>query len=91
MKTIKLNQMSNKITEKELEQLVSLKSKQDQTVFNIGALESQKHSGLHSLAEINQEIENNKKALEEKYGKVSINLQDGTYEEIVEEAEEVKA
>ena len=91
MKTIKLNQMSNKITEKELEQLVSLKSKQDQTVFNIGALESQKHSALHSLAEINQEIENNKKALEDKYGKVSINLQDGTYEEIVEEAEEVKA
>lgn len=91
MKTIKLNQMSNKITEKELEQLVSLKSKQDQTVFNIGALESQKHSALHSLAEINQEIENNKKALEEKYGKVSINLQDGTYEEIVEEAEEAKA
>ena len=66
MKTIKLNQMNNKITEKELEQLVSLKSKQDQTVFNIGALESQKHSALHSLAEINQEVENNKKALEEK-------------------------
>ena len=85
MKTIKLNQMSNKITEKELEQLVSLKSKQDQTVFNIGALESQKHSALHSLAEINQEVENNKKALEEKYGQVSINLQDGTYEEIKEE------
>jgi hypothetical protein len=91
MKTIKLNQMSNKITEKELEQLVSLKNKQDQTVFNIGALESQKHSALHSLAEINQEIETNKKALEDKYGKVSINLQDGAYEEIVEEAEEVKA
>jgi capsular polysaccharide biosynthesis protein len=85
MKTIKLNQMSNKITEKELEQLVSLKSKQDQTVFNIGALESQKHSALHSLAEINQEVEKNKKALEEKYGQVSINLQDGTYEEIKEE------
>lgn len=85
MKTIKLNQMNNKITEKELEQLVSLKSKQDQTVFNIGALESQKHSALHSLAEINQEVENNKKALEEKYGQVSINLQDGTYEEIKEE------
>ena len=85
MKTIKLNQMSNKITEKELEQLVSLKSKHDQTVFNIGALESQKHSALHSLAEINQEVEKNKKALEEKYGQVSINLQDGTYEEIKEE------
>ena len=44
-----------------------------------------------TLAGVDQEIEENKKALENKYGKVSINLQDGTYEEIVEEAEEVKA
>jgi putative AlgH/UPF0301 family transcriptional regulator len=91
MKTIKLNQMSNKITEKELEQLVTLKNKQDQAVFQVGALESQKHMVLHALADVNQEVEENKKSLEEKYGKVSINLQDGTYEEIVEEAEEVKA
>lgn len=85
MKTIKLNQMSNKITKEELEKVSSLKNKQDQALFQIGILESQKHSALHSLAEINQEVENNKKALEEKYGQVSINLQDGTYEEIKEE------
>lgn len=85
MKTIKLNKMSNKITKEELEKVSTLKNKQDQAVFQIGVLESQKHSALHSLAEINQEVENNKKALEEKYGQVSINLQDGTYEEIKEE------
>lgn len=85
MKTIKLNKMSNKITQEELEKVSTLKNKQDQAVFQIGVLESQKHSALHSLAEINQEVENNKKALEEKYGQVSINLQDGTYEEIKEE------
>jgi hypothetical protein len=85
MKTIKLNKMSNKITKEELEKVSTLKTKQDQAVFQIGVLESQKHSALHSLAEINQEVENNKKALEEKYGQVSINLQDGTYEEIKEE------
>lgn len=90
MKTIKLNQMENKITEEELKQLVSLKSKQDQAVFQVGVLESQKHQLLHALAGVDQEIEENKKALENKYGKVSINLQDGTYEEIVEEAEEVE-
>jgi len=86
MKTIKLNQMSNKITQEELEKVSTLKNKQEQTIFQIGVLESQKHSALHSLAEINQEVENNKKDLEEKYGQVSINLQDGTYEEIKEEA-----
>ena len=85
MKTIKLNQMSNKITQEELEKVSTLKNKQDQAVFQVGVLESQKHSALHSLAEINQEVEKNKKALEEKYGQVSINLQDGTYEEIKEE------
>jgi hypothetical protein len=85
MKTIKLNQMSNKITKEELEKVSTLKNRQDQAVFQVGVLESQKHSALHSLAEINQEVENNKKALEEKYGQVSINLQDGTYEEIKEE------
>ena len=85
MKTIKLNKMSNKITQEELEKVSTLKNKQDQAVFQIGVLESQKHSALHSLAEINQEVEKNKKALEEKYGQVSINLQDGTYEEIKEE------
>jgi len=91
MKTIKLNQMENKITKEELEQLVALKNKQDQAVFQVGALESQKHMVLHALADVNQEVEENKKSLEEKYGKVSINLQDGTYEEIEEEAEKVKA
>ena len=59
-------------------------------MFQVGVLESQKHQVLHALAGVDQEIEENKKALENKYGKVSINLQDGTYEEIVEEAEEVK-
>lgn len=91
MKTIKLNQMDNKITKEELERLVALKNKQDQTVFQVGAIESQKHMALHALADVNQEVEENKKALEDKYGKVSINLQDGTYKEIVEEVEEVKA
>lgn len=56
MKTIKLNQMENKITEEELKQLVSLKSKQDQAVFQVGVLESQKHQVLHALAGVDQEI-----------------------------------
>ena len=74
MKTIKLNQMNNKITEKELEQLVSLKSKQDQTVFNIGALESQKHSLLHQVAEANKVVEDLKAELEKEYGAIDIDL-----------------
>ena len=34
---------------------------------------------LHKIADINTEIEELKKVLEEKYGHVNINLEDGTY------------
>ena len=42
-------------------------------------LEAQKHGILHEFARVQKEVEDNKKDLEEKYGSVSINLEDGTY------------
>ena len=45
-----------------------------------------------ALKDFNEALNETKKELEEKYGQVNINLQDGSYEEIVPEveAEEVK-
>jgi hypothetical protein len=77
--------MESKITKEELDLLVSLKNKQDQALYQIGAIESQKHAMLHALSDINKEVEDNKKVLEDKYGQVSINLEDGTYTEIEKE------
>ncbi len=77
--------MESKITKEELDLLVSLKNKQDQAVYQIGVVESQKHAMLHALSEVNNEIEENKKVLEEKYGQVSINLEDGSFTEIEKE------
>jgi len=77
--------MESKITKEELDLLVSLKNKQDQALYHIGAIESQKHAMLHALSDINKEVEDNKKVLEDKYGQVSINLEDGTFTEIEKE------
>ena len=77
--------MSNKIEEKELEQLTAQQSVKASLLSDIGAVEARKHELLHAFAEV---VSNSKKlneTLEEKYGKITVNLEDGSYEEIVEE------
>ena len=84
-KTIKLNQMENKITEEELTLLKDLQGKLNQSVSQVGFLETQKHSLLHAIAEINSDVEKQKSELENKYGSVTINLEDGSFEEVKQE------
>ena len=71
-----------KLTEKEFETVTDFQTKLNNIVFNIGLVESQKHGFLHELAGVNQDQEEFKKVLEDKYGQVNINLEDGTYTEI---------
>tara|TARA_A100001391_G_scaffold185651_1_gene154342 strand:- start:1589 stop:1840 length:252 start_codon:yes stop_codon:yes gene_type:complete len=77
--------MKNKITEEELKLIQEQQNSMTELINGIGILESQKHGLLHEVAEVNKKIEDNKKVLEDKYGKVSINLEDGSYKEIEEE------
>ena len=72
----------NKITKEELEKVVDFQNKLYKITTDIGYLESQKHAALHDLAGVNQDQEKYKKVLEDKYGQVNINLEDGTYTEI---------
>ena len=51
-------------------------------LLNLGILDSQKHSLLHSLANVNKKVEEYKQVLEEQYGAININLEDGSYTEI---------
>jgi hypothetical protein len=70
------------------EQLVKINSDQQelQTVLtSIGVLELQKQGYLSRLADINKSIEEFKTQLEAEYGAISINLQDGSYTEIVKD------
>ena len=81
MKTIKLNTMSKeqKITTEELTIIKEKQKAVNGLLSNIGYLEAQKHSALHQLSEVNTEVEKNKVELEDRYGAISINLEDGSY------------
>ena len=77
--------MSNSITAEELKTIKEQQSELGTVVNQIGQLEANKHSLLHKIAGINEGIEDTKKQLEEKYGAININLEDGTYTEIEKE------
>ena len=78
------------ITAVQLETIVNQQKDINALLTNIGILESQKHGFLHQLAEVNKAVEDYKNLLQEEYGPININLEDGTYTVIEENAEEVK-
>ena len=71
-----------KIEEQELQALKEVQQKQAAYLHDVGVLESQKHNLLHALAQISGEQQEVIKALEEKYGKIEIDLADGSYTEV---------
>ena len=76
-----------KIKEEELKTIQEQQTKLNELVQNIGLLESQKHGLLHDIAGINKEIEEYKETLENEYGSVEINLEDGSYTKIDKDVE----
>jgi|TARA_R100000700_G_C3038342_1_gene63583 hypothetical protein len=77
-----------KVKEEELKTIKDQQEKINSILHQLGYLESQKHGLLHELAGVNQDVEEFKSKLEEEYGAININLEDGTYTEIKEEEEE---
>tara|TARA_R110002020_G_scaffold221794_1_gene429979 strand:- start:694 stop:942 length:249 start_codon:yes stop_codon:yes gene_type:complete len=77
--------MKNKITKEELKQASKQQEDLQKVILDIGVIETKKHAMLHKIADINTDIEELKKVLEEKYGHVNINLEDGTYTEVEDE------
>ena len=71
-----------KITQEELDNILGFQNRLYNLSTDVGILETQKHAILHELAGVNNEQEEYKKVLEEKYGKININLEDGTFEEL---------
>jgi hypothetical protein len=74
--------MENKITKEQLDKITDQQKALNMMLTNIGVLESQKHALLHQIAEVNKEIEETKVELENEYGAININLEDGSYTEI---------
>lgn len=78
---------TKKITEKQLETIVKGQKELNSLLVNIGILESQKHGLLHQIAEVNKFNEEFKSGLQEEYGAININLEDGSYT-LVEDTKE---
>lgn len=76
----------NKITPEWLNKINDQQRGINMLLNNIGVLEAQKHVLLHQLGELHKEVEDTKTELESIYGSVNINLQDGSFTPIEEEA-----
>ena len=74
-----------KIEEQELTTVKEQQGKIQQVVMDLGALEVRKAEILGVYSKFAKELDVTKKELEDKYGQVNINLQDGSYEKIKEE------
>ena len=75
----------NKITQEQLEELQGYVGKLNNAATQIGNLELQKHQIKHAAAEVQNDLNKFQVKLEEKYGKVQINIQDGTFVPVDEE------
>ncbi len=75
----------SKITKEELKDLQESTSKINAIRHDIGLLSTQIHSLNHIHVEEVSKQEELKKSLEENYGKINVDLKDGSYEEIKEE------
>ncbi|MAO21430.1 MAG: hypothetical protein CMJ25_11830 [Phycisphaerae bacterium] len=74
-----------KITEEQLTVIKDHQKDLNKSLTNLGFLETQKHSLLHEYAGLVEDIEKYKKDLEDIYGAININIEDGTYTDIEKE------
>jgi len=71
------------ITNEELENVKTLQSELQKYCNSIGGMEVQKAKAIYQVNMLEKDMEEAKKAIEEKYGPININLVDGSYEEVV--------
>jgi len=75
-----------KIKDEELKQIIDDQNELQKMLSQVGVLEAQKKQVLDAVLAKSDEVEKFKAELEKEYGKISINLKDGSYEVIKEEA-----
>jgi len=70
------------LEEQFLTELREQEAKKSAILHDLGVLETQKHNLLHAFANVQSEQEQTKSQVEEKHGKINVNLEDGSFEEI---------
>ena len=79
-----MNKKVEKITDEQLKELQGHVNKINQAQLQLGQLESQKYSLVGVIPQLQKELKDFQDKMEEEYGKVSINIADGTMQEIPE-------
>jgi exonuclease VII small subunit len=79
---------TKKISEKHLTELQGHVSRINSAQLQLGQLTSQKHGVLNAIPQLQTQLKTFQDKMEEVYGKVSINIQDGTFQEVPEQADE---
>lgn len=77
----------SKLEEKELQVLKEQEAKKAGILHDLGVLDIQKHSLLHAYSVIQNQQEETKKELEEKYGKINVDLSDGSFTKVEDESD----
>ena len=73
------------ITEDQLKKIQDFQKDLNKLLNEVGFLEAQKTAVLGKFQEINKETETFKKELEDEYGSININLEDGSFTPIEKE------
>ena len=73
------------LSKSELKTLQEYVGKINQFHIELGRLENQKHKILHNMEELDKDFADLQKEFEDKYGKVSINIESGELSEIKED------
>ena len=73
------------LSKSELKTFKDQEQKKQAILHDLGLLQTQSHTLSHMFAELAMKQEKNKKDLEEKYGNIEVNLEDGTFKLITDE------
>ena len=86
-KTIDLTPKVEKITEDQLKNLQNLINEINKVQLSIGQLEVQKAKLLGGVNQLEDKLKEMQDELEKEYGKVTVNIQDGSIKPIEDEAD----
>jgi hypothetical protein len=71
-----------KVTDEQLKKLQEIIAAMNGATTRVGQIETQKHTVLHDLTLMREDLLKFQAELEEEYGKVNVNIQDGTITEV---------
>ena len=80
-----MSEVKQLITEDQLKKIQEFQKDLNKYLNEVGFLEAQKTAVLGKFQEINKETEAFKKELEDEYGSININLEDGSFKPIEKE------